>query len=102
MVKDNEMQTHLLSTSPDCLSLFRKLLSTTSSNVISVDLETTGLDPLTEKITVIALAMIGAEGVPQVFIIDRDFQNSVALLKQVLEAQSVLKILHNDALIVLL
>ena len=89
------MQTHLLSTSPDCLSLFRKHLSTTSSNVISVDLETTGLDPLTDKITVIALAVIDAEGVPQVFIIDRDFQNSVAVLKQVLEAPSNLKILHN-------
>jgi len=53
MAKDNVMQTHLVSRIPDCLSLLKKLLSTISSNVISVDLETTGLDPLTDKITVI-------------------------------------------------
>ena len=90
-----KLQTYLLSRHPDCLSLLKKQLSTASPSAIALDLETTGLDPLSDRITVIAIAVIDSEGITHTFIVDRDIKKSVAGLEAILEDPSVLKILHN-------
>ena len=90
---DMKLQPHLVSRIPDCLSLLKKQLSTASPSVIALDLETTGLDPLSDRITVIAIAVIDSGGITHTFIVDRDIKKSVAGLKAILEAAIVTNIL---------
>ena len=92
---DLKILTYLVSRQPNCLSLLKKHLSETAQGAIALDLETTGLDTLTHRITVIAIGLISQTGVAQAYLFDRNIEQSVSELRPILEDPHIPKILHN-------